>query len=109
MNSVLKQCVPFLDAMTAGYVIVTHVDMVVRQNPDGSIRLMHPNDEYARRWANNMPLETHPNKQFPNSPMTGYTVLKYMNPWRIETPKGYSTLFSPLLIDLKVLLWPCLV
>lgn len=102
----LKQCVPFLDAMTAGYVIVTHVDMVVRQNLDGSIRLMHPNDEYARRWANDMPLETHPNKQFPNSPMSGYTVLKYMNPWRIETPKGYSTLFAPLFNRLESPIMP---
>ena len=48
--------------------------------------------ELYQRWP---PIETHPNRQFPGSPMTGYTVCKYMSPWIIETPKDYSMLFCP--------------
>lgn len=102
----LKKCIPFLDAMTAGYMIVTHVEMIVQQALDGTVQLHNPNEEYRRRWQNDMPLEAHPNKQFPNSPMSGYTVLKYMNPWRIETPKGYSTLFAPLFNRLESPIMP---
>jgi len=34
-------------------------------------------------------------RQMPGSPMESFTVLKWMNPWRIETPKDYSLLFLP--------------
>ena len=34
----LKKCIPFLDAMTAGYMIVTHVEMIVQQALDGTVQ-----------------------------------------------------------------------
>ena len=91
----VKKCVPFIDAMGAGYTILSHIDIVLYQTPDKEVRIWHSDDkmkELYQRWP---PIETHPAKQFPNSPMTGYSMIKYMSPWIIETPPEYSTLFLP--------------
>jgi len=79
----IKKCIPVLDAMTAGYIIVTSCDVYIKiedgqpvyQNPLGII-------------------EFHPMKQAHTAPfVNGYPFPKWINPWAIKTPKGYSTLF----------------
>ena len=56
-----------------------------------------------QRWP---PIETHPQRQFPNSPITGYSVCKYMSPWIIETPPEYSLLFLPPINRLEIPIVP---
>ena len=102
----VKKCVPFIDAMGAGYTILSHMDIVIYQTKEKEVRLWHTDDKLKdlyRRWP---PIETHPNRQFPGSPMTGYTVCKYMSPWIIETAPGYSTIFLPPINRLEIPIVP---
>jgi len=102
----VKKCVPFIDAMGAGYTILSHMDIYIYQTTDKQVRIWTPDkelEELSKRWP---PIETHPGRQFPGSPMTGYTVLKFMSPWIVETPPEYSTLFLPPINRLEIPLVP---
>ncbi len=90
----VKKCVPFIDAMTAGYTMLNHVDILLFQTKDGDVRLKYMSDHHKMLMIKHPPIETHPMRQIPGSPMEGYTILKWMNPWRVETPPDYSTLYS---------------
>lgn len=81
----IKKCIPVFDAITAGYIITLPADVHVSQTEDGP----------WFEWANFGPLVTfHPVVQAPIHPKhNGFEYPKFMNPWAIETPKGYSTLF----------------
>ncbi|CAB5221890.1 hypothetical protein UFOVP359_120 [uncultured Caudovirales phage] len=81
----MKKCVPILDSLTAGYVITL------------------PSDVYKARGVENFgqrtdigfvsqhyPLQT---KAFPASEEFDPQPYKWINPWKIKTPKGYSCLF----------------
>lgn len=85
-SATIKRCMPVFDAITAGYIIKLPGDLYVAQ-VDG---------QPYYRWTNNTPiafhgrhqLETYPdNKDLKSFP-------KFTNPWSIETPKGYSCLFT---------------
>ena len=92
----VKKCVPFIDAMSVGYTILNHMDIRIWQrSSDGDVRIDwidEKHKEWMERWP---PIETHPQRQIPGSPMSGFTILKYMSPWIIETPPEYSLLFLP--------------
>jgi hypothetical protein len=81
----LKKCVPVFDAITAGYIIVSPADVYVTQ----------VNGEPTFQWSNFGLIEFHPLEQAPEHPhrkgIPAYP--KWLNPWAIKTPKGYSTLF----------------
>jgi len=94
--SSVKKCMPFLDAMTAGYVLLTHVDILIKQLDDGSIRLPYLSKRHELLLNAWKPIETHPSAQVKGSPFENMTILKYMNPWIVETPKDYSAMFMPL-------------
>lgn len=82
----IKKCVPVFDAMTAGYVIRTYVDVQVTRR-DGL-----PYYE----WPSQNALSFHPVEQAPNHPArNGAPYPKWTNPWSISTPRGYSCLFVP--------------
>ena len=102
----VKKCVPFIDAMSVGYTLLSHMDIVLGQEPSGEMRthfLDDAHEKLVRRWP---PIETHPQRQIPGSPMESYTILKYMSPWIIETPPGYSTLFLPPINRLEIPIVP---
>jgi hypothetical protein len=84
----IKKCIPVLDAMTAGYIIVSPCDVYV------SIKDGEPNYNAA------MPefMSAHPRKQAYKHPKSNdFGFPKFQNPWTIKTPKGYSCLFvSPM-------------
>jgi hypothetical protein len=81
----IKRCMPVFDALTAGYILYTSVDVYVEQKngapyyswPDGDIIGFHPVDQAG----------DHPVK-------TGNDFPKWNNPWGIKTPKGYSVLIT---------------
>ena len=87
-NMTIKACVPFLDIMTAGYIFVTPCDVEV-SILDGS---------YQIRWLvnNYEPTTTHHKDQLGELPVDSKFddgAFKWETPWRMETPKGYSTMF----------------
>lgn len=82
----IKKCVPVFDAMSAGYVLRSCMDIQVTQR-DGLP---------FYQWPQLTPLEFHPVSQAPEHPaMNGAPVPKWINPWAIKTPPGYSCLFVP--------------
>jgi hypothetical protein len=83
----VKQCKPFLDAMTCGYAIpFTH---------DAHFYLRDP---HHLEWATSgTTIGTQMHEQVAATPMAGYPLVKFMNPWVIKTPPGYSTIFLPML------------
>jgi len=91
-----KRCMPIFDAISFGYVIVTHTDLYVSQKKDEETGKFAPYYE----WANFGAISFHPKPQLPEHPDgAGHEVAypKWISPWSIKTPPGYSTLFiSPL-------------
>lgn len=88
-NQTIKKCIPVFDALTAGYIIKTYVDVHVSLTDDGF--------SYYR-WPMYEPVSFHPIEQAKNHPVeNGMPYPKWINPWSIRTPIGYSCLFiSPM-------------
>jgi hypothetical protein len=91
----VKRCIPFLDAMSVGYMLLTHIPIIIVQEADSSIRLKFLDDIHKHYTQIHPPIETHSSDQLVHSPIESMTILKYMSPWIIETPKDYSLLFVP--------------
>ena len=88
-----KRCMPIFDAISGGYLILTHADLWVSQKPDEEGKL-HPYYE----WANFGAIAFHPKNQLPEHPHGAGHELSYpkwTNAWAIQTPPGYSSLFIP--------------
>jgi hypothetical protein len=96
-NLTLKRCVPFRDAMHCGYMLTTPFDcyftknnnkILINQSYEGEFVLVHE----------------HTIEQYFMYPIPeGYEIalLKWNNPWIIQTQKGWSTMFvSPMHHDL---------
>jgi hypothetical protein len=82
----IKRCMPVFDAITNGYIITTYVDVYVSNND---------NLPYYE-WPSFNPISWHPVEQAPTHPTYNEVPYpKWINPWGIKTPKGYSTLFVP--------------
>jgi hypothetical protein len=85
-NGTIKKCVPVLDAITAGYLLLTPADVLITQK-DGA-----PFYQWAGfdliHFHSVSQAEEHPNR---NNHMA---YPKWINYWAIKTPKGYSTMFT---------------
>lgn len=82
----IKKCIPVLDAMTAGYIMFTQVDVYVKQMDDGPYF----------SWSSQDAINWHPIEQAPLHPaVNGVSFPKWINYYSIKTPKGYSSLFVP--------------
>jgi hypothetical protein len=83
----VKGCLPFLDYMTSGYVIRAAADIALTPIPNGETK--------SWWWSSSTHcIEGHPHSQCPveiNNTKNEY--VKIRNPWRVKTPKGYSTFF----------------
>ena len=93
-SATIKRCMPVFDSIVSGYIITTIVDVWVKQiaRENNNIEIKQPFYE----WPSYTPLSFHPVDQAPNYPNnTGHTVAypKWMNPWSIKTPPGYSAFF----------------
>jgi hypothetical protein len=87
MPATIKKCIPVFDAITTGYVIVSFVDIHVSKEIDEFGK------EYiAYKWPKyENPIHFHPEIQALKHPLNnGYEYPKWINPWTIKTPKGYS-------------------
>ena len=109
-NKTVKGCMPFLDTLTAGYILKIPVDYRIRHNVKkdglrGTLGSSFLNDDNfdnmtAKLNVNKDSVQMHgviqlgkecpyiqKNKDLP--------IHKILNPWVIKTPPGYSCLFVP--------------
>jgi hypothetical protein len=85
-SSTIKKCMPVYDAMTAGYILYTQVDIHVKQ-VDGF--------PYYN-WPSENAIEFHDEMQADKHPVAnGGPFPKWINPYIIKTEPGYSCLFLP--------------
>jgi hypothetical protein len=91
ITSTLKRCMPVFDSMVAGYLILLHTDVYVSQKLDEQTGKIAPFYE----WAGYNAIEFHHPLQAPTHPLAnGFNYPKFVNPWGIVTPKGYSVLIT---------------
>ena len=111
-RATIKRCMPVFDSITSGYILYTYADIYVSQDEqkceNGDII---KNPFYS--WSFNNVIDFHPIEQAPTHPnRNGHNVSypKFINPWAIKTPKGYSTLFTqPFHRDLPITILPGIV
>jgi hypothetical protein len=85
-TATIKRCMPVFDAITGGYILYTYADVWISQK-DG---------QPWYEWPSFGPISFHPVEQAPNHPnRNGHqeSYPKWINPWAIQTPPGYSVLF----------------
>jgi hypothetical protein len=91
-TSTVKRCVPYMDALSAGFVIPLWADLYVAAN-NGDISFSFP-----RNFPMALSMDQHGYTQFPDHPLSnrpyGKNLLKFINPWVVETAPGYSCLFT---------------
>jgi hypothetical protein len=81
----IKRCMPVFDAITAGYLLTLPVDVYVRVK-DGKQWFEWPEFEV---------INFHPIAQAKDHPdENGFPFPKFMNPWGVLTPDGYSVLIT---------------
>lgn len=115
LNKTAKGCMPFLDSLTAGYLLKMPQDFFVRHNIEtkndknqlikDSFQTfgLHDSNQILHEKSLNLnsAVDAHAPMQLLGSPLLeknrNLPFHKILNPWRIKTPKGYSCLFvSPL-------------
>ena len=112
-NKTVKGCIPFLDALSAGYLLKMPQDFHVRHNVDNTNEIgeifkdsfhtfgLHDySSVLSKEFINlNSITDVHITKQLMGSPLIeknkNLNFYKIINPWKIKTPKGYSCLFVP--------------
>jgi hypothetical protein len=89
-TATIKRCMPVFDAITAGYIISTYVDVYVSIQYDDN-----GNKIQTFEYPSLIPIEMHPfiQGEFHPSGKENLPYPKWVNPWSIKTPKGYSTMF----------------
>ena len=113
LNKTIKGCMPFLDSLTAGYLLKMPQDYYVRHNVDNknekgeefkdsfqTYGLHNVSQLLNAKFINlNSGFDVHSIKQAEGSPFVeknkNLPFYKIINPWKITTPKGYSCLFVP--------------
>tara|TARA_S200002703_G_scaffold75560_1_gene65207 strand:- start:556 stop:1272 length:717 start_codon:yes stop_codon:yes gene_type:complete len=96
----IKGCMPFLDAITSGYIlkVPTDMELAVKHEDDKiHLNLNIASKDHITNSPQKLDSTFHNKNQLEGSPMieknNGMPFLKIMNPWTIRTPKGYSCLF----------------
>jgi hypothetical protein len=103
----IKGCMPFLDTLTSGYLIKLPQDVHVKNGFKNENGIKYVHMKYAlaaypflgrSNYLNNDHPEIHSGKQVKGSSFVGNyedeVIHKWLNPWTIKTPPGYSCLFT---------------
>jgi hypothetical protein len=93
LSSTVKRCVPFLDALSAGFIIPLWCDVhVLARKGELSI-------DFPPNFPQEKTLGTHDPMQIPRHPLSskpyGNMPMKWINPWVVETEPGVSCIFTP--------------
>lgn len=85
-TATIKRCMPVFDAITSGYIIYSSTDVYI------SIK----NNQPWFEWPATDMVDFHPIEQAPLYPNKNkYSAYpKWINPWSIKTPPGYSILIT---------------
>ena len=82
----IKKCIPVFDSITAGYIIISPCDVYVS--------IVDEEPVYQSSLPNI--INFHPRKQAYNHPDSNiFSYPKWINPWSIKTPNGWSCYFKP--------------
>ena len=109
LHGTVKQCQPVLDSVTMGYAILSPVDFMFIKTTDPkektfqldvipsirNIETSAADDDGMNKM--NVGITDHANEQISKSmvyPNEIPMALKFLNPWMIKTPPGYSCLFT---------------
>jgi hypothetical protein len=113
LNKTVKGCMPFLDSLTAGYLLKMPQDLYLRHNVDSknekgeefkdsfqTFGLHDMSQLLGIKYINlNSGVDVHGVHQLSGSSYVeknkNLPFYKILNPWKIKTPKGYSCLFVP--------------
>ena len=83
-DGTVKRCPPFLEAMTAGYIIPLPCEVHFSVDGGGKFTATAKYDL----------ISSHGEAQYRGAPFDKKMVLKLRNPWIVRTPPGYSCLFT---------------
>jgi hypothetical protein len=91
-NGTVKRCVPFLDALSSGFIIPMWCDVYVLA-VDGKISI-----DFPPNFPQVGTLGTHSEMQIPRHPLShkpyGNIPMKWVNPWVVSTEPGVSCTFT---------------
>jgi Family of unknown function (DUF6065) len=84
----VKRCVPFLDALSVGWIIPLAAAVRLEISEEG--RSVQAGWEFDREMVS-----THNAYQAAGNPWEPRPLMKFHNPWTVRTPPGWSCLFAP--------------
>lgn len=93
----VKKCMPFLDTLTSGYIIFNEADIAFWENTEGTVSWSYNPDTIEFIDKLRIGINTHSIPQYSSKMYYADEYeygFKYLNPWRIKTPKNYSCLFT---------------
>jgi hypothetical protein len=100
----VKGCMPFLDSLTAGYILKLPTDIEFKKIKEGDnkkIFVRIANNEWVTNSEETYNKDLHIVQQVEGSPAIEQNgklpFFKILNPWKIVTPSGYSCLFTNVL------------
>jgi hypothetical protein len=89
----VKNCPPFIEAITCGYIIPLVADISLSLDPAGVFHGQGPTCYGQSAFADIVQFHRAP--QVKGAPFENCPVVKIINPWLIRTPPGCSALFLP--------------
>ena len=112
LRRTIKACKPFLDSLTAGYILKNPIDQKINFNtpdPNGKnntwVEVHKTLNIFGELFKNSMNFnlgdETHPLEQIggmtcPYAKQNkGFNIYKILNPWTVNVPSGYSVFYMP--------------
>jgi len=97
VQSTVKRCIPFLDAMTSGYIVPFQTDIEYIYDEKNNLIYFSINGSIPSQLSELIDVKDHDSiqitKELMSSKRTLDKVFKFNNSWKIKTPSGYSCLF----------------
>tara|TARA_R100000664_G_scaffold21772_1_gene31166 strand:- start:230 stop:967 length:738 start_codon:yes stop_codon:yes gene_type:complete len=105
-NQTIKGCRPFLDSITAGYLLKMPQDLYLKHNVwnekinayDSYFKYALPDESMGKYNLNTWHKQYHKKEQLEGAPQvkknSNLPIYKILNPYHIKTPPGYSCLFT---------------
>ena len=92
-DSGLKRCIPYLDVMMSGYMLVTPFDIYVSKLEDGSVSIGWNGPEDMADSFDVRPVEQ--GRTIPRPEGFEDTLISFSSKWGWKLPRGYSALVCP--------------
>lgn len=97
-SKTVKMCVPFLDCYTTGYIIPFPADINCFYDKENQKMNFELNSVMPDQFSGMFNVSGHNSHQISNdlrhNKRTIEAVFKFMNPWHVKTPRGYSCIFT---------------